>query len=143
MNINTNYPSIEQMTQTLYNSDVAQKDNKVNSTSNGMNFADIFKIKQGLTENVDLLMKQNLSNSVSFSKHASERLESRNIELSTEQLQRLNDGTRLAREKGIKDSLIMVDDYSFIVNIKNNTVVTALNEGEKNVFTNIDGAVIA
>ena len=37
----------------------------------------------------------------------------------------------------------MMDNLAFIVNIKNNTVVTALEQGEDgNVFTNIDGAVI-
>ena len=37
----------------------------------------------------------------------------------------------------------MLDDYNFIVNTKNNMVVTAIGKQEKNVFTNIDGAVIA
>jgi hypothetical protein len=36
----------------------------------------------------------------------------------------------------------MVDDLAFIVNVKNKTVVTAVNDGEDRVFTNIDGAVI-
>jgi GTP-dependent phosphoenolpyruvate carboxykinase len=37
----------------------------------------------------------------------------------------------------------MVDDLAFIVNVKNNTVVTAVNDSENGVFTNIDGAVIS
>ena len=39
----------------------------------------------------------------------------------------------------------MVDSLAFIVNVPNKTVVTAMDQGEteKNVFTNIDGAVIA
>jgi hypothetical protein len=36
----------------------------------------------------------------------------------------------------------MVDDLAFIVNIKSNTVVTALGDSSDSVFTNIDGAVI-
>ena len=36
----------------------------------------------------------------------------------------------------------MLDDLAFIVNIKNNTVVTAITKGEQKVFSNIDGAVI-
>ena len=48
-------------------------------------------------------------------------------------------------EKGIQESLVMVDSLAFIVNVPNKTVVTAMDQGEteKNVFTNIDGAVIA
>ena len=79
-----------------------------------------------------------------FSKHAAGRLADRNIELSTEQLERLNDGARKAGQKGIKDSLVIVDELAFIVNIPNQTVVTAMDstETDENVFTNINGAVI-
>jgi len=38
--------------------------------------------------------------------------------------------------------LVLVDDIAFIVNTKSNTVVTAVNEAEEKVFTNIDGTVI-
>lgn len=77
-----------------------------------------------------------------FSKHANERLQSRNIDLSDEQLEKLTAGTKKAQAKGISESLVMVDNIAFIVNVKNNTVITALDEGEDKVFTNIDGAVI-
>lgn len=77
-----------------------------------------------------------------FSKHANERLLSRNIDLSDEQLNKLETGTKKAQEKGISESLVIVDNIAFIVNVKNSTVITALDEGEDKVFTNIDGAVI-
>lgn len=79
---------------------------------------------------------------VRFSKHANQRLESRNITLSKEQMERLNYGVSRARDKSINESLVMMDDLAFIVNVKNNTVVTALEQDEDSVFTNIDGAVI-
>ena len=49
-----------------------------------------------------------------------------------------------ASEKGIKESLVIVDSLAFIVNVPNQTVVTAMDqtESDENVFTNIDGAVI-
>ena len=77
-----------------------------------------------------------------FSKHANERLASRQIDLSKEQVRRLEEGTNKARAKGIQESLVMVDDLAFIVNVKNNTVITAVKDTEDAVFTNIDGAVI-
>lgn len=81
---------------------------------------------------------------VRFSKHAAGRLADRNIELTSGQLERLREGTQRAEEKGIKESLVLMDDLAFIVNIPSNTVVTAMNQQdtEQNVFTNIDGAVI-
>lgn len=80
---------------------------------------------------------------VRFSKHANERLITRNIELSEAQLDRLNRGVGQARTKQIQESLVMMDNLAFIVNVKNNTVVTAMEQSEADhVFTNIDGAVI-
>ncbi|MBQ8412062.1 MAG: flagellar protein [Lachnospiraceae bacterium] len=89
----------------------------------------------------DILSRK--SEEVRFSKHANQRLESRNITLTDNQMDRLNQGINQARGKSINESLVMMDNLAFIVNIKNNTVVTALEQGEDgNVFTNIDGAVI-
>lgn len=79
-----------------------------------------------------------------FSKHAIGRLSDRNIELSNIQMQRLHDGAKKAGEKGIQESLVLMDELAFIVNIPNKTVVTAMDSSETqdSVFTNIDGAVI-
>lgn len=79
-----------------------------------------------------------------FSKHASMRLDSRNISLTPNQNMRLENGVKQASEKGIKESLVLVDSLAFIVNVPNKTVVTAMdqNETNSNIFTNIDGAVI-
>ena len=85
-----------------------------------------------------------LDGNVKFSKHAANRLSTRNIELSDTQMQRLEEGTRRAGEKGIRDSLVLVDSLAFIVNVPSSTVVTAMDQSEtkENIFTNIDGAVI-
>ncbi len=66
----------------------------------------------------------------------------RSIALSEEQLGRLSAGAAKAQQKGIVESLVMVDSYAFIVNTRNNVVVTAVTQGDEKVFTNIDGAVI-
>ena len=90
-----------------------------------------------------LFQKQQESvNELKFSKHASLRLQNRNISISSEQMERLKDGAGKAKAKGIQESLVMVDDLAFIVNTKSNTVITAVKELESSVFTNIDGAVI-
>lgn len=100
-----------------------------------ISFSDILAAKTGeLDESGDLR----------FSKHAANRLQDRNIDLTEGQLKRLAEGTNKAGAKGIKESLVLVDDLAFIVNIKNNMVITAMNQGEteNHIFTNIDGAVI-
>ena len=82
---------------------------------------------------------------VKFSKHAAKRLDDRDITISEDQKNRLNFGVQLADEKGIKDSLVMVDSLAFIVNVPSQTVITAMDGdgSDDGVFTNIDGAVIA
>lgn len=79
-----------------------------------------------------------------FSKHAVNRLAERNISLTDDQMERLNEGTVKADRKGIRDSLIMVDQLAFIVNVPSNTVITAMDNSrtDEQIFTNIDGAVI-
>ena len=88
--------------------------------------------------------KNQRSSELKFSKHASMRLEERNISLTEEQNARLEDGVAKAGEKGIRESLVMMDSLAFIVNVPNKTVVTAMDQAEtqNNIFTNIDGAVI-
>lgn len=79
-----------------------------------------------------------------FSKHAVNRLADREISLSDNQMSRLSEGARKAGQKGIKESLVMVDQLAFIVNVPSRTVITAMDQTEtnENIFTNIDGAVI-
>lgn len=135
MNISKNgFSSIEQMSNQFLSTKKNNAVKKINSTGT---FEEILKTKQEPKVTTEKLK---------FSKHANQRLASRNIDLSTEQLERLENGTNKAREKGIKESLVMVDNLAFIVNIKNNTVVTTVaveqNQMEGTIFTNIDGAVI-
>lgn len=129
--MNNNFSSIEQVTGTYLNryhpkEDIIKK--------NELSFEKIFKEKS-----------ETVGTALRFSKHAGNRLEQRNINLSDEQLSRLTEATKKADEKGIKESLMIMDGMAFIVNVKNNTVITAMdqNENSENVFTNIDGAVIA
>lgn len=81
---------------------------------------------------------------ITFSKHAVARAEERNIDLSESSMARLQEGVRLAEEKGLNDTLILVDKTAFIVNIKNSKVITTVSHDDLkgNVFTNIDGTVV-
>ncbi len=123
-----NYTSLESIRdQLLQNSPKTS-----NSPQSELSFQDIFQST-----------KEQTVDSLKFSKHANERLATRNINLSAEQMERLENGTTKAREKGIRESLVMVDDLAFIVNVKNNTVITAVGDTAESIFTNIDGAVIS
>jgi flagellar operon protein len=101
------------------------------------------KVK-GNGSSFDSIFKTELDK-LKFSSHATKRLESRNIELDESTINKLQSAVEKAESKGSKDSLVMLNDTAFIVNIPNRTVVTALakSDSEENIFTNIDSVVFA
>jgi len=84
------------------------------------------------------------TNEVKFSKHAMNRLEQRDISLSTDEKGRISNALNIAGNKGIKEALIMMDNKIFVASVRNRTIITATVEGKlkESTFTNIDGAVI-
>lgn len=120
------FPSIEQVKE------------KFSKNKQAINYTDSQTFHSILYKKIEQVPK------LTFSKHANERLLDRNIKLSEQQLKRLEDGVSKAEKKGIKESLVLMDEIAFVVNIKNKKVITAIEQKESNkqIFTNIDGAVI-
>ena len=123
--ITNQFASIEQVTDRYLN----RKSTETAAQENSVSFEDILRQKQTTAESQELR----------FSKHAQGH-----INLSDEQNERLESGVLKASEKGIRESLVILDSLAFIVNVPSKTVVTAMDqsESESNIFTNIDGAVI-
>jgi flagellar operon protein len=96
---------------------------------------------QGQTTFSEVLQNTNLT----FSKHAQNRLETRQIELNDDGLARLEAAVDKAEKRGGQESLILMDDMAFIVNVKNRMVVTAMDASKRGegVFTQIDSVVLA
>lgn len=83
--------------------------------------------------------------SVEFSKHALDRINQRSIDMTEgNKLERLNKAVELAQEKGANETLVLIDRTAFVVNVKNNKVITTMSDTDMvgNVFTNIDSTVI-
>ncbi len=106
--------------------------NNANNTLSDGNFSEL--LRQKVLENSNLTL----------SKHAANRVEERNIDMSDENIERLSEGVKIAEEKGLHAPLILIDRTAFIVNLKNRAVVTTVNgdDMKNNAFTNIDGTVI-
>lgn len=134
--IEKNFTSIQQMADQYLN----QKSDFSSDTSEKVSFEEVLRH----TRQAKAAVTSDCSGTLKFSKHAAMRLADRKISLSSEQSRRLETGVKRAGEKGIHDSLVILDSLAFIVNVPNKTVVTAMeqSEAEKNIFTNIDGAVI-
>lgn len=84
------------------------------------------------------------SEDIHFSAHASQRLEARAIRLDPAQEARLSEALDQAASKGARESLLLMDQVAYVVNVPRRTVITAVpvDEMAHNVFTNIDSAVL-
>jgi len=92
----------------------------------------------------DVLQSTTSTGGLKFSAHAMQRLASRNITLTQDDVNRMNAMADKAAAKGAKQSLFMMNDVAMVVSIKNRTVITAVDADsmKENVFTNIDSAAI-
>ena len=79
-----------------------------------------------------------------ISKHATERLAERNIHISDAEWAHVTEKVNEAKMKGIKESLVLMDQAALIVSAKNSTVITAMDrmEAKDQLFTNIDGTIV-
>ena len=105
---------------------------QINKGNDGSSFQEILE------------QRLNQKHSLSFSKHAVARIEERSLELSEDGMERLREGIELAQQKGLDDTLIIVDKMAFIVSAKNSKIITAMggNDLKGSVITNITGTVI-
>lgn len=80
-----------------------------------------------------------------ISNHAQKRLEARDIQLNDDRLAQLNWAVDRAQQRGGRQSLVLMDDLAFIVNVKERLIVTAMDSDsqKEGVFTQIDSVVLA
>ena len=92
----------------------------------------------------EVLRTQRDSAGVKLSSHAQKRLRQQNIIISPQDFSKINDAARRVEMKGSKESLMLLRDLALVVNIKNRTVVTAVDRARQKdkIFTNIDSTVI-
>lgn len=81
---------------------------------------------------------------LTVSKHAKERLLQRGIHINEASWNQIEEKVQEARNKGVKDSLVLLKDAALIVSAKNNTVITAMDreEARTQIFTNINGTIL-
>lgn len=96
------------------------------------------------TSFAEVLQNSQKNLQLKVSKHATERLTERNIDITDREWQVIAQKVNEAKQKGIKDSLVLLDQAALIVSAKNSTVITAMNrmEAKNQLFTNIDGTIV-
>ncbi len=95
-------------------------------------------------EFASILQEKVKERELKISAHAGQRLASEGRTLTDSDYQRLCAAVALAKQKGCRESLVLMDNLALIVSVKNQVVVTAISTErmKQNVFTNIDSAVI-
>ena len=81
---------------------------------------------------------------VKLSAHAQRRLAQQNITISSQDITRIGAAVQKAEMKGARESLMLLKDLALVVNIRNRTVITAIDNTRQRdkIFTNIDSTVI-
>jgi flagellar operon protein len=81
---------------------------------------------------------------LTISKHADFRLKQRGIEISSQTWKEVESKVAQAKDKGVKESLVLLSNAALIVSAKNSTVITAMDRQEagSQIFTNIDGTIL-
>ncbi len=83
--------------------------------------------------------------SLQFSEHALKRVEQRQIPMAGDQMDRLSKAMDTLSQSGSRgQSLVMLDQYAYVVHAPSHTVVTAVepNGSKERVFTQIDSVLI-
>lgn len=79
---------------------------------------------------------------VKISSHAQKRMLERGISLQKKDLENISKAMDSLEDKQAKESLILYRDMAFITSVKNRTIITAIEEKDMDIVTNIDSAVI-
>lgn len=108
-------------------------------------------VKRNVSENKTETSFQNMLASkiddqqkLKISKHAEQRLIDRRITVSSDVWNEMQAKVKEAKQKGVQDSLVLTNEAAFVVSVKNETVITAMDreEAASQLFTNISGAII-
>lgn len=109
-----------------------RKNNQTEQINGNQNFAS--HLQEAVQEETNLTL----------SKHAKIRLVERDINISSEDWKMIDEKLNQAKEMGVTESLVLLDQAALIVSAKNNTVITAMDRTEagSQIFTNINGTII-
>jgi len=122
--------------------DIQSISSRINKSTNSINLKNNVLNKRSFNEILNQAGQAN--GDLKFSKHVRERMNARNISLSSDELEKMRSALVKAGKKGIKEALLLMDNKAFIASVKTRTIITSINSEQMkdSIFTNIDGAII-
>ncbi|MGP7817500.1 TIGR02530 family flagellar biosynthesis protein [Niallia sp. 01092] len=111
--------------------------------ANGIN---AIKAKGNHSASFSAHLQQSISSvdKLNISKHANQRLQQRGIVIDETKWEQIEAKVKQAKQMGVKESLVLLNNAALIVSAKNNTVITAMDreEASQQIFTNINGTIV-
>lgn len=91
----------------------------------------------------DQISSASIDHGINLSVHAAKRLHERSIDIDSNEYMKLKEAMGKLREKGGNDSLVITPKAAYILDVKNNKIVTAIDKNSlsENVFTKIDSTL--
>ena len=88
-------------------------------------------------------VSESLENEIRFSRHASARLEKREITLTTAMATQLKGAVNKLEQKGGRCALVMFSQLAMLVSVSKRTVITVIGREQlqNNLFTDIDSVI--
>ena len=104
------------------------------------------KLEKGKSSEFGELVQKEIDrkeDGINISTHAAKRLKERNIEVNSDEFYKLKEAMDKLKEKGGRESLIITNTGAYIVDVKNSTIVTAIDKENirDNIFTKIDSTI--
>ncbi len=101
------------------------------------------KLNRRTTTSFQEVMQAMQNQEIRVTRHAQTRLETRDIKLSNQELEKVTAAIDKAGAKGVKDAVIVMNNKLLIASVANRTIITAAKQQdiEEKLITNIDGAI--
>lgn len=99
--------------------------------------------KTSFKDALDVVKSNTYSNKgFTISKHAALRLN--NINLTEEDIRKIEKGFQIAKDKNSKNTVMIYKDFALIASVENKTLITVVEKerAKDNIFTNVDSVVI-
>lgn len=117
--------------------------NRVNAVKQRAEHA-VNKVSQaGRQTSFNEILERVAKNDIKVTKHAQLRLQSRELQLSESEIEKVAQAMDDAAQKGVKEAVIVIDERLLVASVANRTIITAANKTDiqAKIITKIDGAI--
>jgi len=135
--------NVNKRTSPIYSNPLLQGQRlKKNTVEGGQDFSN--QDFSNVVKKIQLEISEKAGEGIRISAHARKRIDGREIHFDSKTAQTLDNVLNLARDKGSKNTLAMIDNQAFLLSVRDRTLITAMSneEMQSRFFTNVDSVYI-